>query len=116
MLLCFTQSGGTLDMKIITITDRLEMAADNGAYEIALFVWNTTVKRLSKQDITFTDQGLSGCRKGERYYLISWKDAIVSDLPDNWNIEEVVHERNLSQGQILWLMAEDTNRKKAATN
>ena len=103
-------------MKIITIADRLEMAADGGAYEIALFVWNTTVKRLSKQDIKFTDQGLNGCRKGERYYLISWKDAIVSDLPDNWTFEKVVQERELSQGQILWLMAEDTNRNKAARN
>lgn len=103
-------------MKVITITDWLEMTADSGAYEISLFVWKTTVKRLSDQDITFTDQGLKGCRKGERYYLISWKDAIVSDLPDNWTFDEVVKERDLSQGQILWLMAEDTNRKKAATN
>ena len=36
-------------MKKITIDDRLEFAAQSGVFEIYLFVWNNTAKRLVKE-------------------------------------------------------------------
>ena len=99
-------------MHTVSITNRLEWVAEFGAKEISLYVWKSTARRLAKEDIVLTDTGLAA-RKGEAYYHISWADAIVKDLPDNWVFDDIVAERNLSQGQILWLMAEDYARNQA---
>ena len=99
-------------MHTVSITSRLEWVAEFGAKEISLYVWNSTVKRLSNQDIRFTDTGLAA-RKGEGYYLISWADAVVEDLPEDWVLDDIIKERHPSQGQVLWLMAEDYARNKA---
>ena len=102
-------------MHTITITSRLETAAEFGAYEISLFVWHNTKKRLCNQDIQFEDLGIK-CRKGESYYNISWANAVVEDLPNDWTFEKVIRDRHLTQGQVLWLMAKDYERTKAAKN
>lgn len=98
-------------MHTISITDRLEWVAGYGAKEISLYVWKSTVKRLSNQGIKFTDTGLAA-RKGEGYYDISWDDAIVENLPEDWVLDDIIKERHPSQGQVLWLMAEDYARSK----
>ena len=45
--------------------------------------------------------------EGEGYYDISWDDAIVENLPEDWVLDDIIKERHPSQGQVLWLMAED---------
>lgn len=102
-------------MHAISITDRLAAAAALGKTSISLFVWKSTVNRLSKQDIIFTKQfNYRQERKGEAYYLISWDHAVVNDLPKNWTVESINRSRSLSQGQYLWLLAQDYNRRKQA--
>ena len=64
-----------------------------------------------KEDIVFEDTGIKA-RKGEGYYRITWADAKVEGLPDDWNFDDVVKTHDLSQGQVLWLMAEDCNRNR----
>lgn len=98
-------------MHTITISSRLEAVAEFGATEITLFVWNSTKRRLEKEDIVFEDTGIKA-RKGEGYYRITWADAKVEGLPDDWNFDDVVKTHDLSQGQVLWLMAEDCNRNR----
>ena len=107
--------GGYLFMHTISITDRLEAAAALGKTSISLFVWKSTVNRLSKQGIIFTKEfNYRRERKGEAYYLISWDHAVVNDLPENWTVESITRSRSLSQGQYLWLVAQDYNRRKPA--
>lgn len=104
-------------MKKITIDDRLEFAAQSGVFEIFLFVWNNTAKRLIKEGLTLHKTPVQSSRKGESYYCISWEDAIVEDIPegkfdfDTLTAELKKKKVSLTNAQSLWLMAIEANRK-----
>ena len=55
-------------------------------------------------------------RRGEKYYLISWKDAKIA-VPDGpFDYEKIILENRkqgiyLNNAQILWLMATAKNRQ-----
>lgn len=76
----------------ITINDRLEYAAESGAYATSLFVWGNT---------------------------ISWEKASMN-IPDGpFVLEDMIRKLNaeqvpISTGNFLWLTAEAYNRKAAA--
>lgn len=100
-------------MESITITDRLESAANSGVDEIYLYAWNNTKKRLEKEGLKFEETAIKSTRKGEHYYRISWAHAVVEDLPDNWTFSEIVDSHwDLSQSQLLWLMTQEAKKAK----
>lgn len=101
-------------MNSININERLEAAAESGAKSISLFVWNRTAKKLQESGVILTPTAIPG-RPGEKYYDITWKDATVDDLPDDWVLNDYIkvdHQPKLSQAQILWLIAEDAIRSQ----
>lgn len=72
-------------MKTTSILDRIEFAAQYGAFEIPLYVWNKTAKKLRKEGfaLTETTYPLSReLRKGEGHYLISWENSHSTNNPD----------------------------------
>lgn len=102
----------------ITINDRLEYAAETGAYNTTLFVWGNTAKRLRSSGIVLTKTNVPATAKGCLHYSISWEKASV-DIPEGpFVLEEMIRKLNadqipVSQGNLLWLMAESYNRHKA---
>lgn len=103
----------------ITINDRLEYAAESGAYATSLFVWGNTAKRLRNGGLVLTATGERGPSKGCVKYNISWEKASMN-IPDGpFVLEDMIHKLNaeqvpISTGNFLWLMAEAYNRKAAA--
>lgn len=103
-------------MKSISVSDRLEYAAQSGAFEVSLYVWGNTAKKLAKDGLVLTETKIQSPRKGEKYYLISWKDATV-DIPEGpFDYENIIIENRkqgiyLSNAQILWLMATAKSRQ-----
>lgn len=106
-------------MNPITIDDRLEYAAENGAYATALFVWGNTAKRLRNSGLVLTPTGEHGSSKGCMKYNISWEKANVSIPEGPFVLEDMVRKLNaeqvpISTGNFLWLMSEAHNRKATA--
>lgn len=103
-------------MKRITIDDRLEFAAQSGVFEIYLFVWNNTAKKLVKEGLALQTTPVQSSRKGESYYRISWEDATVENIPEGtFDFDALVTELKkkkvpLTNAQLLWLMAIEANR------
>lgn len=117
-------------MKNTSIIERIEYAAQNGVYEIPLYVWNKTAKKLRKEGFVLTETKIKNVRKGEGHYLISWKDSYVSansemDLKDlihyiiqiTGNLHEDILVKTLSNQNIelneanrMWLIT-TTNQK-----
>lgn len=105
-------------MNPITIDDRLEYAAENGAYATSLFVWGNTAKRLRNSGVVLVPTGERGSSKGCIKYNISWEKASMSIPEGPFILEDMVRELNaeqipISTGNFLWLMAEAYNRQKA---
>lgn len=103
-------------MNPITIDDRLEYAAENGAYATSLFVWGNTAKRLRNSGLVLTPTGERGPSKGCIKYNISWEKANVNIPEEPFILENMVRQLNaaripISTGNFLWLMAEAHNRK-----
>lgn len=69
-------------MKNTSIIERIEYAAQNGVYEIPLYVWNKTAKKLRKEGFVLTETKIKNVRKGEGHYLISWKDGYHTTNPE----------------------------------
>lgn len=68
-----------------SILDRIEFAAQYGAFEIPLYVWNKTAKKLRKEGFTLTETTYPlsrKLRKGEGHYLISWENSHSTNNPD----------------------------------
>lgn len=99
----------------ITINDRLEYAAESGAYATSLFVWGNTAKWLRNGGLVLTPTGERGPSKGCVKYNISWEKASMN-IPDGpFVLEDMIHKLNaeqvpISTGNFLWLMAEAHNR------
>ena len=53
-------------MKNTSIIERIEYAAQNGVYEIPLYVWNKTAKKLRKEGFILTETKIKNVRKGEK--------------------------------------------------
>ena len=103
-------------MKSISVSDRIEFAAQSGAFEVSLYVWGNTAKKLVKDGLILTDTKIQSTRRGEKYYLVSWKDAKIA-VPDGpFDYEKIILENRkqgiyLNNAQILWLMATAKNRQ-----
>lgn len=103
----------------ITINDRLEYAAESGAYNTTLFVWGNTAKRLRNNGLVLTKTNVPATAKGCLHYSISWEKANM-DIPEgSFVLEDMIRKLNadqipISHGNMLWLMAEAHNRKAAA--
>lgn len=69
-------------MKNTSIIERIEYAAQNGAFEIPLYVWNKTAKKLRKEGFVLTETKIKNVRKGEGHYLISWKNGYHTTNPE----------------------------------
>ena len=69
-------------MKNTSIIERIEYAAQNGVYEIPLYVWNKTAKKLRKAGFVLTETKIKNVRKGEGHYIISWKDGYHTTNPE----------------------------------
>ena len=69
-------------MKNTSIIERIEYAAQNGVYEIPLYVWNKTAKKLRKEGFFLTETKIKNVRKGEGHYIISWKDGYHTTNPE----------------------------------
>lgn len=69
-------------MKNTSIIERIEYAAQNGVYEIPLYVWNKTAKKLRKEGFVLTETKIKNVRKGEGHYIISWKDGYHTTNPE----------------------------------
>ena len=69
-------------MKNTSIIERIEYAAQNGVYEIPLYVWNKTAKKLRKEGFVLTETKIKNVRKGEDHYIISWKDGYHTTNPE----------------------------------
>lgn len=89
-------------MKNTSIIERIEYAAQNGVYEIPLYVWNKTAKKLRKEGFVLTETKIKNVRKGEGHYLISWKDSYIS-ANSEMNLKDLVH----TLSQITDSIAED---------
>lgn len=103
-------------MKSLTVLDRIEYAAQGGAYEIHLFVWNNTAKKLRREGLVLTETNIHSERKGEKYLGISWKDAKVEIPEGPFDVDNMVKQLRkenvaLNHANVLWLMAEDKNRR-----
>lgn len=100
----------------ISVNDRIEFAAQSGAFEVSLYVWGNTAKKLVKDGLVLTETKIQSPRRGEKYYLISWKDAKIA-VPDGpFDYEKIILENRkqgiyLNNAQILWLMATAKNRQ-----
>ena len=103
-------------MKSISVSDRIEFVAQSGAFEVSLYVWGNTAKKLVKDGLILTETKIQSPRRGEKYYLISWKDAKIA-VPDGpFDYEKIILENRkqgiyLNNAQILWLMATAKNRQ-----
>lgn len=89
-------------MKNTSIIERIEYAAQNGVYEIPLYVWNKTAKKLRKEGFVLTETKIKNVRKGEGHYLISWKESYIS-ANSEMNLKDLVH----ALSQITGSIAED---------
>lgn len=69
-------------MKNTSIIERIEYAAQNGVYEIPLYVWNKTAKKLRKEGFVLTETKIKNVRKGEGHYIISWKGGYHTTNPE----------------------------------
>lgn len=103
----------------ITINDRLEYAAESGAYATSLFVWGNTAKRLRNGGLVLTATGERGPSKGCVKYNISWEKASMNISDGPFVLEDMIRKLNaeqvpISTGNFLWLTAEAYNRKAAA--
>lgn len=113
-------------MKNTSIIERIEYAAQNGYYEIPLFVWNKTAKKLRKEGFVLTPTKVKSVRKGENHYLISWKDnytlplsnMISSIIQNTGSISTDALLKSLTKHNIeitvanrMWIIA-TTNQKK----
>ena len=78
-------------MKNTSIIERIEYAAQNGVYEIPLYVWNKTAKKLRKEGFVLTETKIKKVRKGEGHYLISWKNGYHTTNPE-MNLKELLQE------------------------
>lgn len=77
-------------MKNTSIIERIEYAAQNGVYEIPLYVWNKTAKKLRKEGFILTETKIKNVRKGEGHYIISWKDGYHTTNPE-MDLKDLVH-------------------------
>ena len=103
-------------MDIITINDRLEYAAQDGKYENSLFLWGAQAKRLRANGLVLIKTNVPSTTRGLVHYKISWKNAKVEIPAGPFNLDSVVRDLTaqevpLSEGNMLWLMAEEKNRK-----
>lgn len=78
-------------MKNTSIIERIEYAAQNGTYEIPLYVWNKTAKKLCKEGFVLTETKIKNVRKGEGHYVISWKDSYVT-ANHEMDLKDLVHD------------------------
>lgn len=81
-------------MNPITIDDRLEYAAEKGAYSTALFVWGNTAKRLRNGGLVLTPTGERSPSKGCVKYNISWEKANVSIPEGPFVLEDMIRKLN----------------------
>lgn len=98
-------------MKNTSIIERIEYAAQNGVYEIPLYVWNKTAKKLRKEGFVLTETKIKNVRKGEGHYLISWKDSYIS-ANDEINLKDLVQDLTKITGSL----AEDLLMKTLSKN
>lgn len=101
-------------MKNTSIIERIEYAAQNGVYEIPLYVWNKTAKKLCKEGFVLTETkypNIRKIRKGEGHYLISWKDSYIS-ANDEINLKDLVQDLTKITGSL----AEDLLMKTLSKN
>lgn len=103
-------------MKSISVSDRIEFAAQSGAFEVSLYVWGNTAKKLVKDGLVLTETKIQSPRRGEKYYLISWADAKIAVPDGSFDYENIILENRkqgiyLNNAQILWLMATAKNRQ-----
>lgn len=86
-------------MKSTSIIERIEYAAQNGVFEISLYVWNKTAQKLRKEGFTLTETKIKNVRKGEGHYLISWKDSY--NVPNhNLNLNDLTQSVIETTGSI----------------
>ena len=78
-------------MKNTSIIERIEYAAQNGVYEIPLYVWNKTAKKLRKEGFVLTETKIKKVRKGEGHYMISWKNGYHTTNPE-MDLKELLQE------------------------
>ena len=78
-------------MKNTSIIERIEYAAQNGVYEIPLYVWNKTAKKLRKEGFVLTETKIKNVRTGEGHYLISWKNGYHTTNPE-MDLKELLQE------------------------
>lgn len=86
-------------MKNTSIIERIEYAAQNGAFEIPLYVWNKTAKKLRKEGFVLTETKIKNVRKGEGHYLISWKDSYVT-ANFEMDLKDLVHDLTQMTGSL----------------
>lgn len=98
-------------MKNTSIIERIEYAAQNGVYEIPLYVWNKTAKKLRKEGFVLTETKIKNVRKGEGHYVISWKDSYIS-ANDEINLKGLVQDLTKITGSL----AEDLLMKTLSKN
>ncbi len=98
-------------MKNTSIIERIEYAAQNGVYEIPLYVWNKTAKKLRKEGFVLTETKIKNVRKGEGHYMISWKDSYIS-ANDEINLKDLVQDLTKITGSL----AEDLLMKTLSKN
>ena len=98
-------------MKNTSIIERIEYAAQNGVYEIPLYVWNKTAKKLRKEGFVLTETKIKNVRKGEGHYLISWKDSYVT-ANFEMNLKDLVQDLTKITGSL----AEDLLMKTLSKN
>lgn len=80
-------------MKNTSIIERIEYAAQNGVFEIPLYVWNKTAKKLRQEGFVLTETtypNIRKIRKGEGHYLISWKDSYIS-ANSEMDLKDLIH-------------------------
>ena len=94
------------------LTDRIDEHAKSGKKKIYLYLWLNTAKRLRRYGFKLYQNPSIPTRLGEGYFKITWKDAVVYDLPENWVLDEELKKRcgDLTMAQVMWLKAEDYSR------
>lgn len=90
----------------MSVDEYLEAAAERGLMQ-------TTVRINSKKKLAdLCKEDLVVTRRGSQYCSVSWDNAIVNDLPEEWTTDEYFKTHTeLTQAQRLWMMAVEASNK-----
>lgn len=90
----------------LSVDELMERAAER-------CLMRTTIRITSKKKREdLAKEGIVVDERGSQYCSVSWENAVVNDLPDDWTTDEYfkVHPE-LTQAQRLWLMTVESSNK-----